>query len=213
MTLICGGVAVLLVLAGAILALEGEIVGYLLATSWLVCFVTVAALIRRSKLARLASLPSGASGLMPELFRKALILLLVAGHLMLTVGLVGSARRMALDAVSAANLRGIADALREYCARFGEPPATLTDLVRSEIATPGQFICGWDDTQEGFTAGEVNSSYEYRPGPQVCTGDPTCAVVFERGAWTATGLRVFNLRFGRRVLFADGHLETLPEIE
>lgn len=190
---------ILSALGAAILTAEGNVILYLLSASWIISLLAIARIMvgRRSGVG-----PAVTSPTRQRIFATLLLISQVA----LSLAVAGAARRMALDAVSAANLRGIGEGLRQYCTQFGTAPASFEDLLTSGICTPGQFICPWSDDQER-PDGTLVSSYVFYGGADVCSGDPRRPVAAERDAWTALGLRVCFRRYGRQVLFADGHVK------
>lgn len=137
---------------------------------------------------------------------------LVVGQVLLSWAVLATARESAKSPISASNLRGIDCAIDLYCKSHGQPPPSLTALVQSGLSTPGQVV-GLDGVQEGFTDGEMNTSYVYLPDPADCSEDGRRVVAYEKEACAPLACAVLFRRYGRWVLFGDGHVDRLADAE
>jgi hypothetical protein len=122
-------------------------------------------------------------------------------------------RDVGKSSVTAANLRGIGQAISIYRDDAGVFPPALNDLVATNNVTAMQ-CCSPNDP--GFWMGArtkpLYSSFVYHPGTVQSFDNSDLVVAFEKKPWTPKELRLFPT-YGRCVLFGDGHVLAIDEME
>lgn len=114
--------------------------------------------------------------------------------------------------ITAANLRGIGQALMIYVKQYGENPADLATLIQANICTEGSFESFGDPQPVVYSAAEglKYCSFVYQPQAGSWHTDPKIMIAYEQQAWTPMQLRLIPT-YGRYVLFADGHVRRLDD--
>jgi hypothetical protein len=136
---------------------------------------------------------------------------LLAGSIVLA-GLAAS-RQFGKSAVSAANLKGIAAAVRAYCGEQEGYPDSLLALVDAGLCTTKQLFCGYDSISEGQVAELRYSSYFYVPGVGPWTAENDVVLTYERVPWSLGGDRWYESGRGYQLLFGDGGVRFVPRDE
>lgn len=142
-----------------------------------------------------------------------LCLLVLVGQGCLTQVALARVRAAGKATVTAANLRGIGQALKVYhegedgytsCLGDLKAANNVTGLQLLSIADPA--LSCWEDADPPY------SSFAYNPGVGPWRADPEIVLALEREPWTATEMRLFP-RHGRWVLFGDGDVRWLLDGE
>lgn len=195
-------------------ATEGAILGVVALGSWVATAALVIMTAYRSIAAHQEASEAVPNARLGMRWKNGLLILgVIAAQVALTLPILAAFRELDGAVMGAANLRGIGNAIRVYCDDFKVPPGNWNDLVAAKMTSPGQLIAPLDGMQEGFTDGQVNSSYVGRFRPDLCSGIDRWIVAYEREAWTPLSFRALFRRYGRWVLFGDGSVERLSEEE
>ncbi|MFH1747807.1 MAG: hypothetical protein ABIG44_12300 [Planctomycetota bacterium] len=138
-----------------------------------------------------------------------LALAMCAAHAMLTITLMARARNAAFASVSASNLRGVGQCLAIYTREYSTPPPSFNELISSSLITPKQLISPFDPQSPGESINPPHySSYVYQPIEDPDINDAMLIIGYERKPITTLDARLFS-RYGRWVLYGDGHVEAL----
>ncbi|HUU94746.1 MAG TPA: hypothetical protein VM487_03330 [Phycisphaerae bacterium] len=140
--------------------------------------------------------------------------LILIGYIMLALTALGRTREFSKTAVSAANLRGVGQAMELYTVDFGDYPPSPVELVAAGHSTWAEFCAFLDPDIPDDRPLEVAqySSFVLRPGAGEWKADPKLLLAYERSPRTPVELRVIPRR-GRWVLFGDGNVRTLDDGE
>ncbi|GMU83134.1 MAG: hypothetical protein AMXMBFR47_30050 [Planctomycetota bacterium] len=203
-----------LVFLVAEIATEGPILAIVALSTWIATVVVAAAIGYQSLVTQQPGGVSTQNARPGARWMNGLLLLGVfVAQVGVTLPLLAAFRELDGAVMGAANLRGIGNAISVYCDDFKVAPGNWNDLVSAQMASPGGLIAPLDGLQEGFTDGQVNSSYVGRFRPDLCSAHDRWIVAYEREAWTPLSFRAFFRRYGRWVLFRDGSVERLSQEE
>lgn len=191
----------------AVLLSDGEVMLKIMLAGWGVIAIAVVAWCWPRAVA------TGPQPLLPPASLGALFTALVLLYAALSLTVIARVREYSLSAVSSSNLRGIGDALRAYCAKFGVPPATLDVLIAEGLSTPGQFIHPFDaDTREDPGGRVERSSYILVNLAAPCRSDAT-PVAYEREPWSPLRASIARYSLGHQILLADGSIRRVTPAE
>lgn len=214
-------------LKGALWCLVAALAAALIAqalTLQYVCFATlllpataIALFIAARRLSRAAD--STAPTTMQSTFRHVRVWLILLGLAALAVDalLFVDGRHdwlfVEVRAVTQSNLKGIGQALQEYCEDYQGYPARLDALIDDGLATQHQLISPFDYVYESERSAAAGySSYAYIPGIGPWRAEPEVILAYERIASESTAS---TSRRGptRPVLFGDGEVRILTDDE
>jgi len=114
-------------------------------------------------------------------------------------------------AVTQSNLKGIGQALEEYCRDYQDYPARLDVLMDEGLATQHQLISPFDYVHESERSAAAGySSYAYIPGTGPWRAEPEVILAYERIASESTASTSWRGPT-RPVLFGDAETRILTD--
>ena len=183
-------------------------IGVLLAWFALICSIIAAG---RNTSGRLPATDRVRPLQMLVTFLVCLLVLLVQGTLASKT--LRRVRDVGKSSVTAANLRGIGQAISIYRDDTGVFPPAPDDLVAAGDTTAMQFISPNDPDPAAWVATKpLYSSFIYHPGIGQSFDNPDIVIAFEKKPWTPRQMRLFT-SYGRCVLFGDGHVLAIDETD